>query len=476
MEKNIIDRIIYIIILIFCTLTVAPLNAEYIFLRDGKIIEGTIITDEANLITAKVGKETKKFRRSEIIRILYTDLNMGKVYIQKRDGTSIIVHIVDEDRTSYVCRKELYSPEEFVLKRADVLFVAEKNPSGLQGQADMTWAKLTWFPPYDPVSKYNIYIKTGKNGKYEMVNDTPNKEIIIKNLKSNTEYYFIVKSVDRDNYESSPSNELKLTTKNIPPLLPASTFVEKISDGNYLARWENAVDPDGTIKNYKIYKVFNWQTTLMANVTKTEFVVSEKEDFNHIYIKSIDNLNTESVDSAYLFFPGRPEINYSIQPLIAMPLQNFSKVADYGYGATLRGGISNYFYEGLDLYLQASFIYFTGRSDYTTPENSVKNIILVPLTLSAGYSFYPYKAFRISPAVYTGYCYVQSKYSYFSLILSRKKTVTDRAYEPVIGAGLTIRWDVAPLFFGITADYRYIIEESGKTSYWSLGPAAGILF
>jgi hypothetical protein len=476
MMRNIFYRAVFIIILNFCFFYTADLNAEYIFLKDGKIIQGAIMADEANIITANVGKETRKFKRSEIIRILYTDLNMGKVYIQKRDGTSIVVHIVDEDRTSYICRKDLYLPAEFSLKRSDVLFVAEKNPSGLQGQADMTWVKLTWFAPYDPVNVYNIYIKTGKNGKYEKIDHTSKKEITIEGLKSNTEYYFIVKSVDRDNYESSPSNEIKLTTKNIPPLPPKDSFTDVKPDGTFLLTWTEAVDPDGTIKGYNLYKILNMKTSLLANVTKTEYIVSAQEKFDRIFIKSFDNLNTESIDSMPTYFGPRPEINISVEPLFAMPMQNFSKFVNCGYGATLRGGMSNYYYPGLDLKLEVSYIYFKGKDDYVTPESSVKDIVLIPILLSAGYSFYPFKALRISSAVYAGYCYVQSNYSYFDIPLSAKKTVKDIVYEPVIGAGLSIRWDISPWFVGISADYRYIIEESGKIAYWSIGPQAGIKF
>ncbi|MBN2402155.1 MAG: fibronectin type III domain-containing protein [Spirochaetes bacterium] len=476
MRKNILSRTAFIIILVFCIFYTGDIYAEYIFLKDGKIIQGTIIRDEANMIAARVGKETRKFRRSEIIRILYTDLNMGKVYIQKRDGTSIIVHIVDEDRTSYVCRKELYSPEEFTLKRSDVLFVAEKNPSGLQGQADMTWVKLTWFPPYDPVSVYNIYIREGRRGKYEKIDHTSNKEITIKGLKSNTEYYFIVKSVDRDNYESPPSNEIKLTTKNIPPLPPKDSFVEQKPDGSFILTWPAAVDPDGTIKEYKIYKIYDRKTSLFVTTTKTEYIVSLKEKFDRFFIKSIDNLNTESVDNTPFYFGPRPEINIAIQPVFAVPMGNLGKLVDYGYGVTLRGGLSNYYLSGLDLKLELSYIYFKGKSDFAAPENSLESIVLAPALLSAGYSFYPFKALRISPALYFGICYVQTNYTYFDIPSSSKKSVKDTAYEPVIGAGLSVRWDIAPWFVGISADYRYIFEESENIVYWSIGPFAGVRF
>ncbi len=469
------NKMLFIIVLFIILICANGLYAEYIFLKDGNIIRGTIVSDEAKIIEARVGKETKKIPRTNIIRILYTDLSMAKVYIQKRDGTSVIAYIVDEDRVSYVCRKDLYSPAEFTLQRAEVLFVAEKNPSGLKGEADMTYVNLSWLAPYDPVSVYNIYIKTGKNGRYEKIDQTSKKEITIKGLKSNTEYFFIIKSVDRNNYESSPSNEIKLTTKNIPPLPPDKASVIKMPDGNFSVKWTEAVDPDGTIKEYKLYKILYRKTSLIATAAKTEYIISGKEDFDRFFIKSCDNLNTESDDNTYVYFGPRREINFTILPLFAMPMQNLKKAAVFGYGVTLRGGISNYFFTGLDFKLDVSYIYFKGKDDFPLAESAVKNITLAPAMFSTGYTFY-YKALRISPAVYAGVCYVQNKYSYFDMVLSTRKTVTKKAYEPAFGAGLTITWDIMPWFYGISADYRYIAEESGKISYWSIAPCAGIRF
>jgi hypothetical protein len=58
------------------------------------------------------------------MRILYTELKMGKVYVQKRNGESIIAYIVNEDRNQFTLRLDLYKPQEFNIKRNDILFIA----------------------------------------------------------------------------------------------------------------------------------------------------------------------------------------------------------------------------------------------------------------------------------------------------------------------------------------------------------------
>ena len=153
------------------------------------------------------------------MRILYTKLKMGKIFIQKRDGEGIVAFIVDEDQETYTFRKELYQPEEFTLNRGDVLFMAEKNPSGLKvdGETGTDSVSLVWLPPYDVVKKYNVYIKEDKAAQYKITDTAKGKSVTLKNLLSNRTYYLTVTSVDGDGYESSPSNELVIKTKNVPP-------------------------------------------------------------------------------------------------------------------------------------------------------------------------------------------------------------------------------------------------------------------
>ncbi|HPA71331.1 MAG TPA: hypothetical protein PKY31_03625, partial [Spirochaetota bacterium] len=130
------------------TLSLAmEIRPEVIFLKDGSLVQGSVTQDAAEYITVrKEDNKTEKILRKDIMRILYTKLNMGKIYVQKRDGKGLTAFIVDEDQESYTFRKELHSPAEFTLKRVDVLFIADRNPSGLKGEAETDRARLEWFP------------------------------------------------------------------------------------------------------------------------------------------------------------------------------------------------------------------------------------------------------------------------------------------------------------------------------------------
>jgi hypothetical protein len=111
------------------------LSAEYIFLKDGSIIECKILDETPNLLTVRVKHGRKEaFLRNNIIRVLYTKLYMGKVYIYKTSGKVLQAYIVDEDQENYIVRTNISKPEEFAIKRIDVLFIARKKAAGLEGK------------------------------------------------------------------------------------------------------------------------------------------------------------------------------------------------------------------------------------------------------------------------------------------------------------------------------------------------------
>jgi hypothetical protein len=102
---------------------------------------------------------------------------MSRLYIQLKDGESMRAFMVDEDHTSYVLRKELNDPTEFRLERSKVLFMAERNPSGLKGTAGYTDIRLKWLPSYDEMEHYNIYVKTGGVEEFSLAEKPPARRI-----------------------------------------------------------------------------------------------------------------------------------------------------------------------------------------------------------------------------------------------------------------------------------------------------------
>ncbi|MBN2159387.1 MAG: hypothetical protein JW807_08315 [Spirochaetes bacterium] len=107
------------------------LGAEHLFLKNGSIVECKILHETPEAYTVRVKGSLKKvYSRNEIMRVLYTKLYLGKVYIYKTDGSILEGHIVEEDQNNFTVRTDINRPAEFTIKRADVSFISRKKPAG----------------------------------------------------------------------------------------------------------------------------------------------------------------------------------------------------------------------------------------------------------------------------------------------------------------------------------------------------------
>ena len=122
-----------LIVLAALSLTVfANLSADYIYLKDGSIIHGKLLKDGKDSISVRdKDNRVRIIKRSDVMRINFTEMVIGKVYVQKRDGTSLTAYLVEQDQINYIFRMDLLKADEISISRKDILFIAEKNPSGL---------------------------------------------------------------------------------------------------------------------------------------------------------------------------------------------------------------------------------------------------------------------------------------------------------------------------------------------------------
>ncbi len=326
----------------------APLSAEFVFITDGSILQGKIVGDTAGSITfaAKSG-ETKVIPRSKIMRILYTEFYMGKIFVNKIDGSVLEVYMVDEDTNSYTFRKDINKPVEFVLKREEVLFTTRTNPVGLTGKAESETISIEWKAPYTPVKHYKVYIKSSK--EYALYSEPWGKSETLKGLKSNTEYKIKVTALDKDGIESMPSNEIKVTTLNIAPNPPEKiTVKKKISDNDgkmsVVVAWNNSIDIDGKIKSYKIYQKNKSEA---YTTSKNEYEINDL-DPKIVYtfsVSAVDDSNMESEKSKKVSIynnpPDQPE-RVNVTKKIAADGKKMSALISWNNSTDVDGKIKNY--------------------------------------------------------------------------------------------------------------------------------------
>lgn len=94
-------------------------------------------------------------------------------------------------------------------------------------------------------------LKQKKGDEYSVVGSTRKTEITLTGLKTQTAYFFIVRAVDDTDYETNPSNEIKVTTKSSLPEMP-EVSVKKDEKENWVLVWSESKDEDGTVEGYRI--------------------------------------------------------------------------------------------------------------------------------------------------------------------------------------------------------------------------------
>lgn len=458
-------------------MTTGILRAETVFLKDGMILDGNVISESGGTVKVRLkDKTTKAIPRANITRILYTELYMGKQFVQKVDGKGIICYVVDEDKDTYTFRMELFNPQEFKLKRSEVLFMARGNPSGLEGEAKTDSVALKWFAPYNEVKYYKIYARAASDKDFVQISESRSKNAVVKKLKSNTKYVFYVTAIDSSGDESLPSNEFTVATVNLPPTEPEIDPIVTMQNGDIKVTWSACTDPDGKLAGYKVYKITDGKSEVVADLKTPGYTIPNGTKYDYIYVTAYDDLKAES-DRARVFIGYVPAMGISFHPGVMIPFGSLADAARAGYGAGLKFDMSNYFHIKLELKAETGFFYLPGKKKFVEKENAVNSVIIVPMMISGGYSFNPFTELSFAPYVSIGTAFVRYDYTYFGIPESKKVSQVRNDVDFALSAGVDARytWRLH-YFFGASVDYKVIFEKSRKLTALNAALSAGMWF
>ena len=448
--------------------------AEFVFLKDGTIIQGVISSDSASAVII-VDKEKKRqnVSRNNIMRILYTDLYLGKIYVQKTDGKNEICYMVDEDRDTYTFRRELYSPEEFTIRRDQVLFMARGNPTGLEGTADTDRLDLKWSSPYNPVKKYRLYIKEPGDTVFKTAEETGSKSCSLENLKSNTKYVFYVTAIDAEGNESLPSNELTISTLNIKPGKPGNMHyqIKRLKNGETVKggsgsaadfiTWGAVTDPDGVVKGYNIYYLRNGVEEKIGTVAGTEYEIPGDKSVYDIRIKAVDDRGDESPASRIRHSRA---VKTGIQPVFFIPSGSLAEMFDPGFGVLIYFSEKNFLLSDLELGISMSAIKLPGSD-----KDKYTDMFLAPVTADAGYHIPVSEFLTVMPFISIGYTFMDV--NYISVFENKNK----KSWEPFVRAGAMLNFEFEDMQVSAGTDYGFISETSGMKPFFEIFLRAGML-
>lgn len=443
-------------------------SAEYVFKKDGSIIEGVIQNEINYVITLKDSKnKILKIHKNDVIRILYTEQDLRQVFVQKIDGNEFVAYLVDEGREEYIFRYELYKPQEFIIPRKDIHTIKTRNPSALKvdGEIGTGSADLKWSPPYYKVKKYKVYYKKSLKEKYEKFLTCNESHIELNNLQSNTNYYIIVTSLDEADVESIPTNEISIITANISPESPGNISLKKISLSDAEIKWSPSADPDGRVVKYKIYIYEESKRKLLAEIKKTEVILKNLSKYEMVEVTAVDDHDSESLPAGVRIFLGNRIISISSEAIY--PMGKFAELTNPGYGVTLYLSEREVYTEDFEFGVETGFYYFPGKNFKNNDETIVDSILCMPLHLVTGYHMPLTDYFSVVPSVMIGAAYFNVQYSTWSSSISAFNNNTTHSFDLSAKCMISLEFLVSQNFLvSLTGGLGTFIEK-GNNFYYS---------
>jgi hypothetical protein len=94
--------------------------AEMIYLKDGQVLQGKITKETQDEITVQTQFQKKTVKRSNIIRIMYGERKMERIYLLMNDGTTRTGFLVDQDASQVIIREKEDSPDEISIPKSQI--------------------------------------------------------------------------------------------------------------------------------------------------------------------------------------------------------------------------------------------------------------------------------------------------------------------------------------------------------------------
>jgi|GEM_PF-580808 len=112
---------------LFTAISAVSLSAEIVYLKNGKVLKGTIINEGNEGVTLKTSSGEVLVGRDDMLRILYGNQDMEEVYVLFRDGTVTKGFLVDQDEKRIVLRDERFSSKERTIYRKKIREISRDN-------------------------------------------------------------------------------------------------------------------------------------------------------------------------------------------------------------------------------------------------------------------------------------------------------------------------------------------------------------
>jgi len=110
-----------------CLFSVTVIHAEVLYMKDGQVLNGAIVNETKEAIWFKTKYKTSKVLRSNILRVMYGERKLEKIYILMRDNRVVDAYLVDQDNEKVTIRLDQNKPEENKILKKDIKQMSPKR-------------------------------------------------------------------------------------------------------------------------------------------------------------------------------------------------------------------------------------------------------------------------------------------------------------------------------------------------------------
>lgn len=121
--KYFVKTITAVLIILSCSYA----YSEIVYMKDGQVVKGQIVAEDAGTVTVKTKYQTRVIRKNHISRIMYGDRDLEEINILMNDGSTITGYLIDQDNNKVIIRKEKTSAKEIIIKKSDIKQMSQKK-------------------------------------------------------------------------------------------------------------------------------------------------------------------------------------------------------------------------------------------------------------------------------------------------------------------------------------------------------------
>ena len=94
--------------------------AEVIYLKNGKVINGAIVGETKKAIRVKTQDKTLRIKRKDVVRIMYGERKLERIFIQLKDNTLVDGYMIDQDSEKIIFRPDKDNPKEVTVMKSNI--------------------------------------------------------------------------------------------------------------------------------------------------------------------------------------------------------------------------------------------------------------------------------------------------------------------------------------------------------------------